>query len=56
MIWIERVLAAIAEFIACDLFKLDSRDIERVRERERGRAPVHRTAPQDSQVVYRLGR
>lgn len=56
MVWIERVLAGIAAFIACDVFKLDSRDIERARERERGPAPAREGLRQDCQVVYRFGR
>ncbi|MEQ8393781.1 hypothetical protein [Thalassobaculum sp.] len=56
MLWIERVMAAIAEFIACDLFRLDSRDIERVREQEYGGTEVCPAGRRNTQVVVRFGR
>jgi hypothetical protein len=56
MLWIERVMAAIAEFIACDLFGLDSRDIERVRQQERGDTEIGPAGRRNTQVVVRFGR
>lgn len=55
MLLIERMMARVAEFIACDLFGLDSRDVERARDREFG--PVSPPpAPKDRHVVIRFGR
>jgi len=53
---IERMMARVVEFIACDMFGLDSRDVEHARERQFGpRTPP--PAPSDRrQVVVRFGR
>lgn len=57
MLRIERWMSALAEFIACDLFRLDSRDIERIRDMESGRSARHGTASRDDrQIVVRFGR
>ncbi len=53
---IERLMARIVEFIACDLFGLDSRDVERARIREFG-PPAPPPAPAKGRhVVVRFGR
>lgn len=56
MLLIERMMARVVEFIACDMFGLDSRDVEHARERQFGpRTPP--PAPSDRrQVVVRFGR
>lgn len=60
MLWIERVLAAIANMIAVDLMKLDSTDVERARAREFGDRlspdAIERPEPDGRQVVVRFGR
>ena len=56
MLLIERVMAALAGFLACDLFKLYSRDIERARaERFPPPTPPPATA-EKRQVIVRFGR
>lgn len=61
MLLIERLMARLTEFIACDLFGLDSRDIERVRAREFGPPGPPPSRPGDRHVgdrhvVVRFGR
>ncbi|NQW11830.1 MAG: hypothetical protein HQ481_18360 [Alphaproteobacteria bacterium] len=60
MLWIERVLAAMANFIAIDLMKLDSTDVERARAREFGDQlspdAIERPGGDNRQVVVRFGR
>lgn len=56
MLLIERLMARIAEFLACDLFGLDSRDIERVREREFGPRTPPPAPSAGRHVVVRFGR
>ena len=52
MIMIERILARILEFIACDLFMFDSEHVTRARP-----APVPvRVQSQRRQVINRFGR
>ena len=53
---IERLMARVAEFIACDLFRLDSRDIERAREREFGPVSPPPGPARGRHVVIRFGR
>ncbi len=54
MLLIERVMAAFAGFLACDLFKLDSRDIERARAERYPPPPA--SAEKQRQVIVRFGR
>lgn len=58
MILIERVMAAVAAFLACDLFGLDSCDVERARrERDGAAAAAPRGLPGDGRhVAVRFGR
>lgn len=56
MLLIERLMARVAEFIACDVFGLDSRDVERAREREFGPVSPPAAAAKDRHVVVRFGR
>lgn len=53
MLLIERAMAAVAQFIACDVFRLDSRDIERVRAEQ---YPPVRPRSDDRQIIVRFGR
>lgn len=55
MLLIERLMARIVEFIACDMFGLDSRDVERARAREFGPPPPPAPA-KGRHVVVRFGR
>ncbi len=55
MLLIERVMAAFAGFLACDLFKLDSRDIERARA-DRFPPPKPPASSEKRQVIVRFGR
>lgn len=56
LLLIERVMARVVEFFACDLFGLDSRDVERARTLQYG-PPAPPPAPdRRSQVVVRFGR
>lgn len=57
MILIERVMAAVAAFLACDLFGLDSGDVERARRERDGPAAAPPGHPAGGrQVVVRFGR
>ncbi len=56
MLLIERIMARIVEFIACDMFGLDSRDVERAREREFGPSTPPPAPPKGRHVVVRFGR
>lgn len=60
MLWIERALAAVANFVAIDLMKLDSTDVERARAREfddqLSPDAIERRDGDDRQVVVRFGR
>lgn len=56
MVLIERLMATVVAFIACDLFHLDSRDIARARDERSGPAPCRRLPRDDRQVVVRFGR
>lgn|GEM_PF-740370 len=53
---IERLMARIVEFIACDMFGLDSRDIERARAREFGPTAPPPAPAKGRHVVVRFGR
>lgn len=56
VVLIERLMASLVAFIACDLFRLDSRDIARVRDERAGRTPGRPAARDNRQVVVRFGR
>ena len=56
MILIERVMAAFAGFLACDVFGLDASDIERSRAERFPPASEPSAAPESRQVVVRFGR
>lgn len=56
MLLIERWMARVVAFIACDVFGLDSRDVERARARDLGRKAPAAVRPRDRQVVVRFGR
>ena len=52
MVMIERILARIVEFIACDLFMFDSEHVTRARP-----APIPvRVTSRQRQVIHRFGR
>ena len=56
MLLIERLMSRVVEWITCDLFGLDSRDVERARTREFG-PPSPPAAPSKGRhVVVRFGR
>lgn len=57
MLLIEKIMAAFANFLACTVMTLDSRDIERARDSYLGRASAPPVVPSDrSQVIVRFGR
>lgn len=56
MLLIERLMARVAEFIACDVFGLDSRDIERARARDYGPPSPPPAPAKGRHVVVRFGR
>ncbi|GHD58584.1 hypothetical protein GCM10017083_41760 [Thalassobaculum fulvum] len=53
---IERMMARVVEFIACDLFGLDSRDVERARDRQFGPGTPPPAPRERRQVIVRFGR
>jgi len=56
VILIERLMASLVTFIACDLFRLDSRDIARARGEPPSRGPSRPVQRDDRQVIVRFGR
>lgn len=56
MVLIERIMASLATFIACDLFRLDSRDIARARGEPPARGTCGSEPRDDRQVIVRFGR